>query len=111
MYKAARRLERLPPSEKHGHTNLESEQIVQAFGHRRMGIDEVAQDLVFQVIVHSHLDEVDHFMGFGAEELNAENLVVSTDEGLEDAFRFTEDFSLRNGCRRQVRRTHSKRPY
>ena len=29
-------------------------------------------------------------------------VVVSTDEGLEDAFRFTEDFSLRNGCRRQV---------
>ena len=93
---------RLPLSECGYVTNLESKQIVQAFRHRRMGVDEVAQDLVFQVVVHSEFNEVDHFMGFGAEELNAEDLIVRTDDGFEDPFRFAQDFGLGNGRSRQI---------
>jgi len=74
------------------------EEIVERLGHRRMGVDAVAQDTRGRAQPHRHRDRIDDLVGVVGEDRDAEHGVgLGVDDGLHHPTRLPVDAGPRHG--------------
>ncbi len=77
-------------------------QIVKRFAHCGMGENHIPQRGVGKTRIHHHLDGVGNLVGFGAEKVGSENLiVVRIGDQFDQAVGFAQDIGLGNNSGRQ----------
>lgn len=50
-----------------------SKKVIEPFCHGRMGVNAIAKDRIWNLPVHCQSHQVNHFIGFQAEEMGSQN--------------------------------------